>query len=250
MNSLISKITTLFPNDKVLYANGNHTVYCVNWYDISPNVKKWSRNRDVDETRVVEIVDTFKAGGHIPKMIHLAYLEDEGLVCYDGNNRRVAFNQLNSKMLPVIVDLMYPATPQSVFIAFENINKSVAVPALYLSESGTLKNEIIKLVEFYEIKYPLFVSASARCNRPHFNRDTFTDNIHEIYDRLQFKHTIAEIGLALDKLNTCYKNQQFDIKHANYSKNIITKCQKYNLWLFLERKIPAFHIVTLFESKI
>ena len=35
--------------------------------------------------------------------------------------------------------------------------------------------------------------------------------VYEIYDRLKFKYTIEEIGLALDKLNTCYKNQ----RHSN-----------------------------------
>lgn len=97
--------------------------------------------------RVKEMVDVHNKGGYIPRMIHLAYLQDEGVVCYDGNHRKEVFTSIcgdaNESMMCVV------------YKAFTNINNSVQLPAIYIEESNgdenNVKAEIIKLVRDYEV---------------------------------------------------------------------------------------------------
>jgi hypothetical protein len=55
---------------------------------------------------------------YIPKMIHLAELNEEGLICYDGNHRREVFNLLQKDFL-CIIDIIFNATQEDVFYAFD-----------------------------------------------------------------------------------------------------------------------------------
>ena len=235
----------VFSSIQPLNTNGNHSTFIIEWNLIAQLVKKWSRNRDSDNNRVKEMVEYYNSGGYIPFVMHLAYLEDEGLVCYKGNTRREVCNSVNNNSLKVIIDLMHPATQQSVLETFNNLSKSIQLPVLHLSESKNVKGEIITLVETYETTYPLFISTTGRCNRPHFNREIFIENVHEIYTHLDSQVSVKDIGLLLTRLNKCYSQQELCNKHATYTKNTIDKCKKYGLWLFLERKIPCAHIKLL-----
>ena len=133
--------------------------------------------------RVNEMVEHYHKGGYIPRIIHLAEIKDEGIVCYDGNHRKEVFNKCNDDGVMCVVDMMFDATHNDVYKAFNNINKSVQLPAIYIEEGGddnNVKAEIVKLVREYETKYKPFLSTSSRCHAPQFNRDTFTDNIYNL----------------------------------------------------------------------
>lgn len=167
-----------------IYNNNGHKGYIIQWKLIAPFCKKWSRNREPDMERVKEMVEYYNLGGYIPRMIHLAEIKEEGVVCYDGNHRKEAFNVCNDETVMCVVDIMFNATQNDVYKAFNNINKSVQLPAIYVEDSNdanNVKEEIIQLVKEYESRYKPFLSTSARCHAPHFNRDTFTDNIYNIY---------------------------------------------------------------------
>jgi hypothetical protein len=228
-----------------LYIHGTHHVYLIQWSLVASLCKKWSRNRDCDVNRVREMLDFHDKGGHIPRLIHLALLEDEGLVAYDGNHRREVFNARADGDLECVVDVMFNVTQKDVFEAFTNINKSVQLPAIYIEDTrGTsnVKLDILNLVKEYETNYKLFLSPSARCQSPHFNRDLFTENIHDIYKGFNGTVSIAEIRLILIRLNEEYANQNLCQLHEKYKKGALAKCRKHNFWLFLERIIPWEHV--------
>jgi hypothetical protein len=106
-----------------------------------------------------------------------------------------------------VVDIMFDASQNSVYKAFNNINKSVQLPAIYIEESNDendVKAQIVKLVREYETKYKPFLSTSARCHAPHFNRDTLTDNIYSIYKSFCNAVSIEQIGKLLIRLNAEY----------------------------------------------
>ena len=69
-------------------------------------------------SRVVDMYEHYKVGGYIPKLIHLAELEGEGLVCYDGNHRREVMKLLGNDGYDVdcIVDIMFNTTKDDVCI--------------------------------------------------------------------------------------------------------------------------------------
>ena len=183
-------------------------------------------------------------------MIHLAEIPLEGIVCYDGNHRKEVFNLCNDQELTCIVDVMFRVTQIDVYNAFNNINKSVQLPAIYIEEHSTsdTKIEIIKLVRSYETQYPQFVSTSARCHAPHFNRDTLTDNIYSIYQSFGGVISIDEISQLLDRLNYEYSQGRLCRPHSFYRPQIINKCQKYGMWLFIEKTIPIQHIRHLVDN--
>lgn len=219
----------------------------MDWSLIGPLCKKWSRNRDSDVERVNEIHEYYNKGCYVPCIIHLACLHDEGLVCYDGNHRRDVFNMCvaSGDKVTCIIDVMFDATQNEVYKAFNNINKSVQVPAIYLddsSENSNIKNDILSLVRTYEIKYKSYVSTSSRCHAPHFNRDNFVDNLYEIYKIMNGTCTVQSIAVALEKLNVEYSRQNICRPHSSYKQNVLDKCKKQNLWLFLERNISAEHV--------
>ena len=158
---------------KSIYSHGNntHKGYLLSWNLIAPLCSKWSRNRDPDMQRVAEMHDFYMKGGYIPKVIHLAEIIGEGLVCYDGNHRRELFNQCKGDDIACIIDVMFNASQNDVYKAFNNINKSVQVPAVYLeedtNETYTVKHDIIELVKSFESKYMPLRSTSVRCHAPH-----------------------------------------------------------------------------------
>ena len=61
---------------------------------------------------------------YIPKMIHLAELNEEGLICYDGNHRREVFNLLQKDFL-CIIDIIFNATQEDVFTHLTHRGASV-----------------------------------------------------------------------------------------------------------------------------
>jgi hypothetical protein len=235
---------------KSIYNINGHKGYIIQWKLISPFCKKWSRNRDPDMERVNEMVEYHRKGGYIPRMIHLAEVKNEGVICYDGNHRKEVFNTCHDETVMCVVDVMFDATQNDVYKAFNNINKSVQIPAIYIEESNddNVKVEIVKLVRQYENKYKSFLSTSSRCHAPHFNRDTFTDNIYSIYKSFNNTVDVEQIGNLLDKLNKEYSQGSLCRPHSVYKQHVLDKCKKQNLWLFIEKTIPFEHVEKMLQS--
>jgi hypothetical protein len=229
-----------------LYRDRNHVGYKVLVKHMLPLWKKWSKNRDPDMERVNEIVEL---GVYIPKFIHLAELEGEGLVCYDGNHRREVLKQLVNDNFTCIVDIMFKATHDDVYEAFVNINKGVEVPEIYIEDSANIRSDVMELVKGYETKYKSFISVSPKCRAPQFNRDVLTENISKIYAYLQGQKTIPEIGELLEKLNHEYSRGHLCKSHGTYKSAVIEKCKKHGLWLFLEREVSPEHVERLMHRK-
>jgi hypothetical protein len=227
---------------KSIYNFNGHKGYIIQWKLVAPFCKKWSGNRDPDMQRVNEMVECYKNGGYIPRMIHLAETKEEGIVCYDGNHRKETFNECKDSEIICIVDIMFNSTQNEIYKSFNNINKSVQLPAIYLEERKDNRDEIISLVKQYEIKYKDRLSTSARCNAPNFNRDTFTDNIDKIYKLFDGTVSVELIGKLLERLNFEYSQNKICRSHSLYKEPLLEKCRKYGLWLFIEREIPFEHV--------
>lgn len=237
-----------------IYITNGHKGYIIKWKLIVPICKKWSQNRDPDMSRVDEMIEYYKKGGYILSMIHLAEIKGEGIVCYDGNHRRELFDKCCDDFTTCIVDVMFNTTQNEIYKAFNNINKSVQLPAIYTEEGKDdikVKDEILQLVRHYETKYKAFLSTSARCHAPNFNRDTLTDNIYNIYKSFNSIVSVEEIGRLLEQLNFEYSQGRICHPHSYYdvlppkTSLLLEKCRKYNFWLFMEKTIPFEHVKKL-----
>lgn len=227
---------------KPIYDINHHKGYVIQWKLIAPFCRKWCRNRDPDLERVNEMVEHHKKNGYIPRMIHLAEIKGEGIVCYDGNHRKEVFNMCSDESVMCIVDIMFDTNDDEVYKAFININKSVQLPAIYMDEINTdasIKTDILNLVRGYETRYKEFLSTSSMCHAPHFNRDTLTDNIYKSFGGTI---SIEQIGKLLNRLNIEYSQGRICRSHLLYKEPLLNKCRKYNMWLFMEKTIPFEHV--------
>jgi hypothetical protein len=235
-----------------LYTHKNHVGFLIHWEFCASLIKKWNRNRESDESRVAEIVAAHKNGIYFPLILHVAELQEEGLVCYDGNHRREALYMIGRPDIPIILDVMFEAKQQDIMDAFNNINKSIQVPAIYFDEkedTAPVKDDILALVRSYEIRYKQYISTSPRYHAPHFNRDAFVENLTELYNANNGTLSIQELGSLLERLNIEYSRGHICRTHSFYKSTVIEKCRKHGLWLFLERTIPAEHILILLKRK-
>ena len=107
---------------------------------------------------------------------------------------------------------------------------------------------IINLVQQFENTHKQLMSTSPRCHAPHFNRDTLTDNIYNIYVALHGTVNIEQIGQLLEKLNKEYANGRLCRPHSVYKQSVIDKCKKHNMWLFIDKSIPFEHVNALLHS--
>ena len=234
---------------KRIYTHGNHVGYVLKYKQLQPICKKWSKNRHPDMNRVQEMYEYHNNGGYIPKLIHLAELKDEGLICYDGNHRREYLQMIGDDEVECVVDIIFNATNDDVIESFKAINKAVDVPEIYLEDSMNIKDDVLELVKKYETTFKPFVSRSSKCRTPNFNRDVFTENITKIYRFMNGSKTIKEIEELLNILNLEYSKNKICKSHTKYKESVIDKCKKYNLWLFLEREIPSEHVEKIAHKK-
>jgi hypothetical protein len=194
---------------KRIYTHGNHVGFVLKYKQLQPICKKWSKNRHPDMNRVQEMYEYHNNGGYIPKLIHLAELKDEGLICYDGNHRREYLQMIEDDEVECVVDIIFNATNDDVIESFKAINKAVDVPEIYLEDSMNIKDDVLELVKKYETTFKPFVSRSSKCRTPNFNRDVFTENITKIYRFMNGSKTIKEIEELLNILNLEYSKIKY-----------------------------------------
>lgn len=188
------------------------------------DVKPWKYNRPPDMTRIPEIHDWMKEFGRMDGVLNLAYIQGEGLVCFEGNHRRLALDGLD---IPVFVDIVWDATHESLAHEFRRLNKSVCVPDLYVAEtSATLRLELEDAVAEFRKKYSSMESTSGRPQRPNYNRDRLTDEI----TRLQ-KELVVPVGELMSRiyaLNEYYAGND----KSKLTEKMRQKCEASGLWLF------------------
>lgn len=190
----------------------------------SLDVKQWKYNRPPDMSRIPEIHNWMKQFQRMDGILNLAYITGEGLVCFEGNHRRLALEELD---IMVFADILWDANDEIVTHEFRRLNKSVCVPNLYVIENeSTLRGDIEKLVSDFRKKYPNVESNSGRPQRPNYNRDRLTDDILRIHKDSAIP--ISEIMNKIDLLNESYKLKD----RTKLSEKVIQKCESSGLWLF------------------
>ena len=190
------------------------------------DIKRWKYNRPPTEARISEIHEWNAQFNRMDGLLNLAYIPGEGLVCFEGNHRRLALKDLD-RPITVLVDILWDVTDEVVMHEFRRINTSVSVPDLYVVETeSSLKVEIEEFVKWFKKEYPSHETASERPQRPNYNRDGLTDQI----SRLQKESglTMKDLAERLNALNTKYAEQS----KVKLSAKILEKCEKTGLWLF------------------
>lgn len=226
-----------------LYDANGHIGYLVEVELVTQLVSKWSKNRESDKQRVIEISQHIKEKKWVPMTIYTANLPIEGLVCYDGNHRREAFKQISPLMNKALVIIDILKDPSDIYAAFQCINKSVPISLIdSMVDHDTLKTkqDIELLVKHYEMHFHTFISTSPRCNTPHFNRDNFKDQLYRLlcgHGLVKNKVTLSDLKNALEILNDAYKKDtRAGSEHSRLRERVLEKCKNDGLWLFAFRR--------------
>jgi hypothetical protein len=246
MDNIIIKLGTIIDQ------SNDHFIIKVKYNDIRCLIKKWSKNRDCDPVRAKEIAESIKKGSYVPKIIYLASIDSEGIVCYDGNTRRNAFNLLvgtEFEINEILIDIIFDISEVKLRELFIDINKNISVPDIYI-ESGEdsnskVKLDIIQLVKTYTDKYKTHSSSSNKCTVPNFNRDLLIDNIYSIYKEYDGCLSISKIEETMSLLNEEYKSG----KYPSTKETVTKKCKQSGLYLFQHKNcINMVHFKEVLDS--
>lgn len=241
----------------LILSTNNHELYSIDYPTIKNLIYKWNGNRQSDNDRVQEIANHYSNGGHVPPYISVAEIQGiHGLVCYDGEHRRNAFNQINYQN-SIIIDIIPNATRKDVRNAFHHINKMVPLSQMYLDEDEEhrVKGDIQYYVRQFKEKYNKMFSTSSRCVRPYTNQDILIDDIYSIWSDFNTQTnnsigkeiTVHDIMKSIDTLNIQYiHTNNLYIDHLpNKAKE---RCRYYNLWIFINgRNLPKNEIKQILQ---
>lgn len=162
-------------------------------------------------------------------------------VCYDGNNRRMALNNLPERN--VYVQVMFNASEREIIDRFHNLNLSNPVPNLYLDKNidnkFILKNTINETVEYLCSEYSNMLKTSIYCKRPHFNRSLITTRLYNRFDEEEkYDITSEELIRQIEDLNELYKHKPYAFfkrtPKDNITESIMNKCSTHNCYIFMK----------------
>lgn len=213
-------------------------------------IKRWEQNREEDNGRVEKIRRHQIARSCVEGIIYFGYIEGQGLVCYDGQHRRIALSPEISH-IKVLISIIWKATEEILEKEFDLINRSVKVPRVYIDKSlANVKSIFIAFSQYLEGRYPKFVSGSGVCKRPNFNRDSLVDDLLSIHESKKFGSLVLERLIELIKYsNKCYRKEKFGFEATILTKNIRLKCETFGLWLFCEsRSIDRSYLKKCFKE--
>jgi len=196
-------------------------------------VKNWKHNRPCDLNRVDEIYKTIQINQKVDGIIYIAQQLEENEIsyyCYDGNHRVSALKKLpNDLEIPLIINILFNATNNSIIRNFSSLNKSCPVPTIFIKKPNEKRDKfkltLLEVTKYLIEKYPKNVSTSRNPQKPNFNRDQIMDKLYDHYVLINKFPNKEEIISRLEFINKKYHSYTI-IKNPKDKKNITDKQKK------------------------
>jgi hypothetical protein len=217
-------------------------------------IENWKHNRPPDEVRFAEI-EAFiqKRNNEILQPFYINYNSETDIYeVVDGIHRYSAIKAIkDSHVLDKILDkivfvhLFIDISYGALIDIFNNLNKTVPLPELYIgkAEDNTNKKEIIEeTVEQWKIWYKShFSSSTTSCQIPNIIRDAFINILSELYTSYKVRSKTKLLEL-LECANSNIRDyvlagislRTIPIKFSEQQKQ---KCSKSGCYLFLYRDV-------------
>jgi hypothetical protein len=247
-----------FPSSELIYEfDDNHGIYKIKVKDLlNDNVKNWEYNRPPDLARCPDIARyIFNSKKSMDTMIFLSFNNiKQTFEVIDGIHRLTALKIIkeeNSKPLEllcpgdfgsnndalwlyekeIIVNIRFNSNLGDLVEIFKNLNKSQAVPDLYIRDHAKEKRQIIDTIanEWF-VKYKNHFSASAEPITGNTNRNKFVSLLDKLYDKYNVDDTCP------NKLRNLLEDANTKIMAKIPSKvsiNIRLKCKESGCYLFI-----------------
>ena len=226
------------------------------------NVCKWEYNRPPDEIRISDIIEYIDKGGPLDWIIYCTYISKIGemskIEVYDGMHRITAikeyilfFESTKNITCPlresnILISIRINPTLGETIDAFQNINKCVSIPQLYIDNSNIISNfndkkKIIEEVaQNWVKKFKTHFKSSMRTIIPNINRDNFIDIIDKIYDYYNVK-TKNQLENVLNLANIHIKNNISEYVEA--PTKVSEKCKKTGCYLFIIKNLLLYDFI-------
>lgn len=229
------KSDTIKENSLIIEQDTNYKLIKISYNNLKNNykIKNWKKNRPADKFRVNEIYEIYKESNIklLPGILYVWFYNNVYYI-YDGLHRYEALKKLNNDLINILLYINLSNNEKSIINDFIRINKSVAIPSLYIDNTDNIKKEVCQAVAEQLCKnYSKFVSTS---NRPHtynFNRDRIIDWISTFNINFKIKDLAYIIYKILEKLNEKAKQTMIENKLE-----FPIKCKQYNFYLFYLKK--------------
>ena len=233
-NFLMKKTNTLYHPiyGKLILKQGLHKIYLADSHIITRNSNIWSKNRTPDILRIKEIMNYIESNNFVDGILFLANIQDEGLVCYDGNHRREALKMLD-KSYKIFVNVIENPTLKYLCDKFTSLNKCVPKTELLL-QSEINKDKVNDNINDYD-------------NLEDKVRDDIIKSVNETYLDISENNSKEKIKKSTRKicpLPSCSfmrANKNSMLKHLGlkegesgncsssyFNKDIVKKCFRYS----------------------
>lgn len=187
-------------------------------------IKTWKHNRPPDEDRVREIHAEMIESRRVDNIIYLAHTSD-GLVCYDGNHRRLALKGVEG-VDRILVDVMWGVDDETIKQEFVRLNKAMPVAEIYTVDPVVSLADVNRIVEVFCKKYMTLKTSAVNPHRGNFNV-TMVTNI--------FSAAITSLKITPDEaLRRMYAlNETMAARdRSKLSQTVIDRCTKGGCWIF------------------
>ena len=247
-----------FPSSEIIYSfDSNHGIYKIQVKDLlKDHIKNWEYNRPPDLARCPDIARyLYTSKKPMDTMIFLYFNNIKQIFeVLDGIHRLTALKIIkeeNSKPLEllcpgdfgsnndaswifekeIIVNIRFNSNLGELIEIFKNLNKSQAVPDLYIRDHAKEKRQIIDAIanEWF-VKYKNHFSGSPDPITGNTNRNKFVSLLDKIYDKYDIDESCP------NKLNSLLEDANTRIMTKIPSKvsiNIRLKCKESGCYLFI-----------------
>lgn len=184
-------------------------------------LKNWSGNRETDMDRIESIRAWQNEIGRVLGMIHLAYIEGEGLVCYDGGHRLMALE----KGLEVTIEILWDVTDEITKKYFDMINENEKVTELHKEEKLIPAKDMIEgFMKLFFNTFKGIKSVAPNPARPWLNQTKLETRLTELYTSFvleEEKCSLQDLFDSIMFLNRAYKNDWREMKYTCKKKALI-----------------------------
>lgn len=197
------------------------------------NIESWKYNRPPDIGRINDIKNNILKIGYVEGIIYIAFILDENkYVCYDGNHRRIAMNEI-STTLPCIIHLYMDVTHNMIKERFISINSAISVPEIYITNDEKIYLLISKTRDWILFNYPSLVRSSKTPIKPHYSIQTIESILSNYFminiDNIDI-NTLTYINI-INKINSI--NNPILINTKKFNETQISKAKNNNAYFLL-----------------
>jgi len=167
----------------------------------------WRLNRPPDQTRCAALAQYLQRSGQpIDSVLVLALNHrTRQFDILDGIHRYHALRMMEEPILdaPLIVNIRTNFSEGKLVEVFQNINKSVSVPELYLRDTTKDRRECVeRLATQWQMRYPSHFKATKAPQRPNTNRDLFIAFLDHAYDKMELAYeTEGRLAVRMEEMN-------------------------------------------------